>query len=117
MQMGEGGNILMANRAPRQLPPLAPGTCVRVQNQASNVWDHTGLVVEALLHKQYIIRLDSSGRMSLRNRRHLRPTSVPTPPPAQSEAPLPTTQTPTPPPPQPHPKRQVKRPRWLDDYV
>ncbi|MPC78075.1 hypothetical protein E2C01_072550 [Portunus trituberculatus] len=68
VQLGEGGDVLMANSTPRQLPPLTPGTCVRVQNQVSNAWDRTGLVVEAFLHRQYTVRLDGSGRISLRNR-------------------------------------------------
>ena len=117
VQMGEAGDTLMANSTPRQLPPLAPGTHVRVQNQASNVWDRTGLVVEALPHRQYTIRLDGSGRISLRNRKHLRPTLAQAPPEAQIGVP-PTVGSPaTPPQLQPHPRRQAKHPRWLDDYV
>ncbi|MPC59953.1 Polyprotein P3 [Portunus trituberculatus] len=76
VQMGEGGDILMANSTPRQFPPLAPSTCVRVQNQASNEWDHTGLVMQVLPHRQYTVKLDGSGCVSLRNRRDLRPTSA-----------------------------------------
>lgn len=72
--MGEDGDVLMANSTPKQLPPLIHGTHVRFQNQASNVWDCMGLVVEALPHRQYIIRLDDSGCISRRNRKHLRPT-------------------------------------------
>lgn len=135
-QMGEDGDSLMANSTPRQLPPLATGTRVRVQNQASKVWDRTGLVVEALPHRQYAIRLDGSGRISRRNRRHLRPTCAPTntpggerpPPPGQphqdatqSGPPPPTITTQTPPgaalPREQHPRRQTRRPRWMNDYV
>ena len=100
VQMGEDGDTLMTNSTPRQLLPLDPGTRVRVQNQASNVWDRTGLVVEALPYRQYTVRLDGSGRISLRNRKHLRPTLVLTPPEVQSGAPSTAGRsTPTPPPP------------------
>ena len=117
VQMGEAGDTLMANSTPRRLPPIAPGTRVRVQNQASNVWDRTGLVVEALPYRQYTIRLDGSGRVSLRNRKHLRPTLTPALPEATSGAPSTTSPPATPPPPLPHPRRQTKRPGWLNDYV
>ena len=35
-------------------------------------WGRTGIVVEAMAFKQYRIKLDGSGRITLRNRRHLR---------------------------------------------
>ena len=119
VQMGEAGEEQMANSTPRRLPPLAPGTRVRVQNQASNAWDRTGLVVEALPHRQYTIRLDGSGRISLRNRKHLRPTLGKSPPGEQggeppavrplAEPPTPPQPSPTPTP-QPRPSRPTKRP-------
>ena len=45
---------------------------VLVQNQAGRrgkKWDKTGVVIEVLDHDQYRIRMDGSGRPSLRNRR------------------------------------------------
>lgn len=59
----------------RSLPPLAKGIHVRIQNQLGhhpNKWDRTGIVIEALPFNQYRIRMDGSGRMSLRNRKFLR---------------------------------------------
>ncbi|KAK8378978.1 hypothetical protein O3P69_009604 [Scylla paramamosain] len=79
-----------------ELRPLSPGTRVRMQNQASGTWDRTGLIVEALPYRQYTVRLDGSGRISLRNRKHLRPVAESTPPPAP-----PTLRPPTPPAAQP----------------
>ncbi|XP_076055162.1 uncharacterized protein LOC143033556 [Oratosquilla oratoria] len=117
VQMGEAGNTLMANSTPRHLQPLAPGARVRVQNQASDVWDRTGLVVEALPHRQYTIRLDGSGRIILRNRKHLRPTSARALPEARNEVTLTTEPPSTPPPPQQRLRRQTKRPGWLNDYI
>ena len=35
-------------------------------------WERTGIIVEVLPYKQYKVKLDGSGRISLRNRRHLR---------------------------------------------
>ena len=46
---------------------------MRVQNQANREWDRTGTVVEVLRYRQYTIRLDGSGRLSRRNRVHLKP--------------------------------------------
>ena len=38
-----------------------------------------GTVIETLKYRQYTIRLDGSGRLSLRNRTHLKPIDRPTP--------------------------------------
>ena len=59
----------------RVLPPLAVGDCVRVQNQTGphpTKWDKTGVVVEVRQFDQYVIRVDGSGRVTLRNRKFLR---------------------------------------------
>ena len=61
----------------RKCSPLLPGTKVRVQNQANREWDRTGTVIEALRYRQYTIRLDGSGRLSRRNRVHLKPIHDP----------------------------------------
>ena len=48
---------------------------VYVQNLVGNQplrWERTGVVVEVKPFNQYVIRLDGSGRVTLRNRRHLR---------------------------------------------
>jgi hypothetical protein len=37
-----------------------------------NKWDNTGRVVEVRQHDQYVIRMDGSSRVTLRNRRFLR---------------------------------------------
>ncbi|KAJ8369165.1 hypothetical protein SKAU_G00091930 [Synaphobranchus kaupii] len=57
------------------LPPLVVGDLVRVQNQTGpypNKWDRTGSVVEVRQHDQYVVKIDGSGRITLRNRRFLR---------------------------------------------
>ena len=59
----------------RSLQPLKIGDKDRVQNQTGNhplKWDKTGSVVEVRQLHQYLIRLDGSGRQSLRNRKFLR---------------------------------------------
>ena len=59
----------------RQLSPLKVGDRVRLQNQTGNFpnkWDRTGCVVEVKQFHQYGIRVDGSGRLTLRNRRYLR---------------------------------------------
>ena len=57
------------------LPPLIIGNCVRLQNLVGphpTKWDRTGIVVEVRQYDQYVIRVDGSGRVTLRNRKHLR---------------------------------------------
>ena len=57
------------------LPPLRVGDTVLVQNQLGNHprrWDKSGCVVEVKQHDQYIVKIDGSGRATLRNRKFLR---------------------------------------------
>ena len=59
----------------KRLPPLTVGDKVRIQNQMGphkNKWDNTGSVVEVRQFDQYVIKVDGSGRMTVRNRRFLR---------------------------------------------
>ena len=59
----------------KTLKPLDIGDHVYVQNLVGNQplrWERTGVVVEVKPFNQYVIRLDGSGRVTLRNRRHLR---------------------------------------------
>lgn len=59
----------------RPLRPLSIGERVFLQNQIGhnpNKWDRSGIVVEALAHDQYRVKVDGSGRLTLRNRRFLR---------------------------------------------
>ena len=56
----------------RNLPPLKIGDYVRIQNQTGvnpTKWDRTGMVVEVRQYDQYVIRVDGSGRVTLRNRK------------------------------------------------
>ncbi|KAJ8359136.1 hypothetical protein SKAU_G00156610 [Synaphobranchus kaupii] len=59
----------------RPLRPLALGERVFLQNQqgpSPGKWDRSGVVVESLDHDQYRVKVDGSGRLTLRNRRFLR---------------------------------------------
>ena len=58
-----------------KLPALKVGDKVFLQNQVGNhprLWERTGTVVEVLQHDQYRVRVDGSGRVTLRNRKYLR---------------------------------------------
>ena len=60
----------------KKLVPLKLGMVVSVQNQKENKpkrWDCSGIVVEVKEHDQYLIKMDGTGRASLRNRQFLRP--------------------------------------------
>ena len=69
------------NAHAHQLPKLALGDRVFVQNQTGlhpNKWDRSGMVVEGKEHDQYLVKLDGTGRLTLRNRRFLRQYTLPT---------------------------------------
>ena len=60
----------------KKLAPLGVGQVVLIQNQSGKNprrWERSGQVVEVLAFDQYRIKVDGSGRISLRNRRFLRP--------------------------------------------
>ena len=66
----------------RPLRPLALGQKVFLQNQqgtSPTKWDRSGIVVESLGHDQYRVKVDGSGRLTLRNRRFLRANTPVTP--------------------------------------
>ncbi len=58
-----------------RLPPLRVGDHVYIQNLVGNHprrWERTGTVVEVRQFHRYVVRVDGSGRVTLRNRQHLR---------------------------------------------
>ena len=66
----------------RQMPPLATGDRVLVQNQtgrAPNNWDKSGVIVECKPHNQVNFMMDGSRKVSLRNRQFVRKINVPMP--------------------------------------
>ena len=68
-----------------ELPPLNIGDSVRLQNQVGNHprrWDRTGVIIElGPGPRQYLVRADGSGRVTLRNQKFLRKcTTVADPP-------------------------------------
>lgn len=59
----------------KSLPPLSEGDVCRIQNQNGRYplrWDRTGTVVQCRDHDQYLVKVDGSGRLTLRNRKFLR---------------------------------------------
>ena len=68
-------NIEKLDSGSRLQPPLRHGDRIWVQNQAgrySTKWDRSGTIVETHPHDQYTVKMDGSGRLSLRNRQFLR---------------------------------------------
>ena len=60
----------------RELQPLSIGQEVQIQNQSGNKpkkWLNTGVIVEVLPYRQYTVRVDGSRRITLRNRKFLKP--------------------------------------------
>ena len=67
----------------KALQELKVGDSVRIQNQVGPnplKWDKTGTVVEIRQHDQYVIKVDGSGRVTVRNRKFLRKFSPFSPP-------------------------------------
>ena len=62
--------ILARENPSRHLSLLWVVEQVRVQDTVSKLWNRMGLVVEACPHRQYAVRLDGSGIISVRNRVH-----------------------------------------------
>ena len=62
-------------RDTRNLRALKIGTPVVLQNQSRRnptKWDKTGIVVVVWLHKQIVVKVDGSRRLTIRNRRFIR---------------------------------------------
>ena len=60
----------------RALPPLQIGDHVAIQNQHGNnplKWQKRGIVVSVLEFDKYGVKVLGSGRLTYRNRQHLRP--------------------------------------------
>ena len=53
------------------LTPLPTGSKVLCQNTRTLKWDKAWSIVEVKPHRQYIVKMEGSIRLSLRNRRHL----------------------------------------------
>lgn len=64
------------NRTAHSLPKLNLGNSVTLQGQ-NRRWDRTGKIVEVLDNRQYKVKVDGSGRVTLRNRRFLRRVEIP----------------------------------------
>ena len=59
----------------RVLPKLNTGDLVMIQNQSGRFpkkWDKSGVIIEMRNNDQYLVKVDGSGRLTLRNRRFLR---------------------------------------------
>lgn len=69
----------------RRLPPPAVSHYVRIQNQTGpypNKWDKTDIIIEVRQFDQHAVRVDGSGRITLRSRKFLRryiPVQAPQP--------------------------------------
>lgn len=74
-----------------KLLPLKIGDHVYIQNQTGNhplKWDKSGVIVEVKQFDQYLVKVDGSNRISLRNRKFLR-KFTPYSQPMQNSPPLP----------------------------
>ena len=84
----------------KKLPALPVGSKVFIQNQVGNNprrWERTGTVMEVKDYDQYNVKVDGTGRLTLRNRRFLRSFSpIVRTPPTNLTTPTPTNLT-TPP--------------------
>ena len=68
-------NLEKLESSSKLLPPLRVGDKVYIQNQAGRYatkWDKTGQVIETHQNDQYVVKVDGSGRLTLRNRKFLK---------------------------------------------
>ena len=68
------------NKTAHELQPLPVGSKVLVQNKRNyrrGKWDRSGKIMEVLSNRQYHVKLDGSGRVTLQNRRFIREVSIP----------------------------------------
>ena len=66
----------------RELPTLVPGERVFIQNQTGphlTKWDRSGIVMECRDFNQYLVKVDGTGRITLRNRKFLKKYTMPSP--------------------------------------
>ena len=70
---------LSYNKGTRPLTPLHAKERVALQNHVTKRWTRTGSIVEVLPDRQYRVRMDGSGRVTLRNRRFLKKVDKPAP--------------------------------------
>ena len=63
------------NSHARALPPLKPGTSVRIQYPISKLWETCGTIISVGKSRDYHVKL-ASGRVYWRNRRYIRPNTV-----------------------------------------
>ena len=72
----------------KRLPPLVVGNHVRIQNQtgpSTLEWDKSGVLIKVRQFDLYVIRVEGSGRVTLRNKKFLRKyLPVISPPPTQT---------------------------------
>ena len=95
------------NEHARFLKTISMGDRCFVQNQTGNYpkrWDRTGVVVEVGQHDQYAVKIDGSGRITIRNRRFLRKFE----PATMDIQPAPTTHRKSAPEITPHPSENFK---------
>ncbi|XP_063859165.1 uncharacterized protein LOC135100132 [Scylla paramamosain] len=95
---------------------LQPGARVWVQDQTSKAWSKSSTVVEVHPYRQYAVRMDGSGRISIRTRGHLKEAAPQPEPPLSPREPQPLKPEALPPPPPRQPRRR-RQPRRLEDYV
>ena len=80
------------NKYTHNLLPLQAGDTVTIQSPTNHRWNTTGKIISILPDRQYRIRVNGSGRITLRNRRFLRKCEFkPAPTPIPSAALGPTT--------------------------
>lgn len=71
--------IPQMNQSSKSLNPIQPGKSVVIQNLGKNQhkrWDRSGIVVEKLPFRKYLIRMDGSGLVVTRNRRFIKETPL-----------------------------------------
>ncbi|XP_068205607.1 uncharacterized protein [Palaemon carinicauda] len=97
----------------KDLSPIQIGERVAIKDVTTRAWNRSRVVIEKNSYRRYRIRLD--GRISTRNRKHLRslpptpPEGEPTPTALGEAGPVPTQERSS--------TRARRPPQWHDDYI
>ena len=71
MSQHNAANKLKYDLHAKELPTLQKGDIVLCQNTVTKKWDRSATVIEICNNPQYLMKMDGSGRVSMRNRHHL----------------------------------------------
>lgn len=112
-QLGKNASLRHNVSAHVTSRPLNQENAPVSRTPAAGVGDRLGTIIELTAPQQYLVRLDGSGRATIRNRRHLRPLISET----QAQSQDGGSSNPAPPSTAARPRRVRRAPQHFNDYI